>query len=209
VTDEATLAIVRDVLANRINADICRRLGRIGGQPISFADPDGGALLGRRRLSRITAPDGRVEEVDLGFVGDLETVDVPVFQSILKAGRIPVVASLARGREGEALNVNADMVAAHVAGALGAEKAVFLTDTNGIRTNPKDPTSFVDTLSEARIAELVRDGVIDGGMLPKVEACLLALKSGVRKTHIVDGRVKHALLLEIFTDKGVGTQIIH
>ena len=209
VTDEATLEIVRDVLANRINADICARLDRLGGHPVPFADPAKGALRATRRLSRIPLPEGGFEEVDLGFVGDMEGIDTALFHRAIEARQVPVVASLGRGANGETLNVNADMAAACVAASLGAEKAVFLTDTPGIMTDPKDPTSFAETLTERHIDDLVRRGVIDGGMLPKVEACRVALKAGVRKTHIIDGRVKHALLLEIFTDKGIGTQIVH
>lgn len=209
VTDEATLEIVRDVLANRINADICRRLEKLGGCPVAFADPAKGALRATRRLSRIALPEGGFEEVDLGFVGDMEDIDKALFVRAIEARQVPVVASLGTGAAGETLNVNADMAAACVAAKLGAEKAVFLTDTPGIMTDPKDPSSFAETLSEHRIDDLVRRGVIDGGMLPKVEACRVALQSGVRKTHIIDGRMKHALLLEIFTDKGIGTQIIH
>jgi len=209
VTDEATLEIVRDVLANRINADICRRLDKLGGFPVSLADPAQGALRASRRLSRIPLPEGGFEEVDLGFVGDMEGIDTALFHRVLEARQVPVVASLGRGASGETLNVNADMAAACVAATLQAEKAVFLTDTPGIMTDPQDPESFAETLSQRHIEDLVRRGVIDGGMLPKVEACRVALQAGVRKTHIIDGRVKHALLLEIFTDKGVGTQIIH
>jgi len=208
VTDEATLRIVQDVLANRINAGICRRLERFGGRPMAFAEPSQGALRARRRATTIRTPDGRTEEMDLGFVGDMEGIDEAQFRRALEGRRVPVVASLARDSQGAVLNVNADIVAASVAAELRAEKAVFLTDTHGILTDPKDERSFADTLTAARVDDLVRCGVIDGGMLPKVEACLLALKAGVKKTHIIDGRVKHSLLLEIFTDKGVGTQII-
>jgi acetylglutamate kinase len=209
LTDEATLQIVQDVLANRINAGICRRLEQLGGRPAAFANPAQGALRARRRSAKVQTPDGRTEEIDLGLVGDMVGIVESQFRTALEADLVPVVASLARGENGETLNVNADMVAACVAAGLRSEKAVFLTDTRGILTDPKDPASFADTLTEARIDELIRRGVIDGGMLPKVEACLAALKAGVRKTHIIDGRVQHALLLEIFTDKGVGTQIIH
>ncbi len=209
LTDEATLGIVQDVLANRINAGICKRLGQLGGRPAAFASAAQGALKARRRLTTIQTPDGRTEEIDLGFVGDMVGIAESQFRTALEADLVPVVAPLALGENGETLNVNADMVAACVAAGLRAEKAVFLTDTRGILTDPKDAGSFADTLTEAQIDDLIRRGVIDGGMLPKVEAGLTALKAGVRKTHIIDGRVQHALLLEIFTDKGVGTQITH
>ncbi len=208
VTDQATLEIVRDVLANRINAGLCKRLEGLGGRPVPFADPTRGLLKGRRRLARIESPDGKVEDVDLGFVGDITGIDVAAFARAIQAGQVPIVASLALGERGEVLNVNADIAAGHVAVALKAEKVVFLTDTPGIMTEPKDPKSFAGTLTESHIDDLVRRGVIDGGMLPKVEACVTALRAGVRKTHIIDGRIKHSLLLEIFTDQGIGTQII-
>jgi len=165
VTDEATMGIVRDVLANRINADICRTLERMSGRAVPFVDPSRGALRAR-------------------------------------------LAPLARGPDGETLNVNADMVAASVASGLRAEKVVFLSDMHGILTDPDDPASFASTLTAARIAELIRTGIIAGGMLPKVEACRTAIGAGVRKAHIIDGRIRHSLLLEIFTDEGVGTQIV-
>jgi len=209
VTDQATLEIVRDVLANRVNAGICKHLEQLGGRPIAFADPARGLLKGCKRLARIEGADGKVEEVDLGFVGEITGVDVPAFARAIEAGQVPIVASLALGERGEILNVNADIAAGHVAVALKAEKVVFLTDTPGIMTEPKNPKSFADTLTQKQIDDLILRGVIDGGMLPKVEACLTALRAGVRKTHIVDGRVKHSLLLEIFTDQGIGTQIIH
>ena len=208
VTDEATMEIVREVLANRINVSICRRLERAQGRPVSFADPFQGALRAKRRTARVRLLDGSVQELDLGLVGDMEAIDAEMFRRALEARQVPVVASLARGPNDEMLNVNADLVAAFVATALQAEKAVFLSDTNGILTDPKNPVSFADTLTEAQVHDLIARRVVDGGMLPKVEACLAALHGGVRKTHIIDGRIKHALLLEIFTDKGVGTQII-
>ncbi len=209
VTDAATMEIVVDVLANRINADICRRLERMEGRGVPFADPSSGALRARRRTASAETPDGKAEEIDLGLVGDMEAIDGEQFRRAVESRRVPVVASIGQGPEREALNVNADMVAAFIAAGLGAEKAVFLSDTHGILTDPNDPASLADTLTETRINDLINRGIIAGGMLPKVEACLLALRGGVRKTHIIDGRIRHALLLEIFTDKGVGTQIIH
>jgi len=209
VTDETAMAVVADVLANRINADICRRVERLGGHVLAFAGSTHAALRARRRVVRERMPDGRIEEYDLGLVGDMEGIDEAAFRRALVARHMPVVAPLARAANGEVLNVNADMVAAFIAGRLHAEKAVFLSNTHGILTDTDDPASFAETLTTAEVDALVRDGVITAGMLPKVEACQLALKEGVRKAHIVDGRIRHALLLEIFTDKGVGTQIIH
>jgi len=208
VTDEATMEIVREVLVNRINAEILRTLEDLGGHGAPFADPDRGALRARRRIVRREKPDGSVEEFDMGLVGDMESIDADMFRQTLASRAVPVVAPIARGPDGEALNVNADIAASFVAGELRAEKAVFLTDTHGIRTDPEDPDSHASTLTLTHIDDLVRTGVISGGMLPKVDACRAALAKGVRKAHIIDGRLQHALLLEIFTDEGVGTQIV-
>lgn len=209
VTDETTMEIVRDVLGNRINADICARLDKIHGRAKPFADPTQGALRARRRKVTDALPDGRTEELDLGLVGDMEGIDEHIFRQAIETRHVPVVAPLARGPAGEVLNVNADMVAACIAAGLKAEKAVFLSNMHGILTDPKDPKSFASTLTESAVDDLIGKGVISGGMLPKVAACRAALAGGVPKTHIIDGRLKHSLLLEIFTDKGVGTQIVH
>lgn len=208
VTDAATLAIVKDVLVNVINATICRMLDELDGRPAPVADPAAGALRARRRISEERLPDGSVQVHDLGLVGDVERVDANFFRKILDERRVPVVAPLALGPDGETLNCNADMVAAAVAVGMQAEKAVFLSDTHGIRVVPGDPESFASTLTAAQVDDLIQRNVISGGMLPKVDACRRALAGGVRKTHIIDGRLKHSLLLEIFTDRGVGTEIV-
>jgi len=209
VTDEATLAIVKEVLANEINARICRRLDELEGRPQPVADAAIGALRARRRVAEERQSDGTVKNYDLGLVGDVQSIDRAFFQRLLEDRRVPVVAPLALGPQGETLNCNADMVAASIAVGIRAEKAVFLSDTHGIRVVPDDPESFASTLTAAQVDELIRRRIISGGMLPKVDACRHALAGGVRKTHIIDGRLKHSLLLEIFTDRGVGTQIIH
>lgn len=209
VTDEATLAIVKEVLVDDINAAICKQLNDMGGKAEPVVRPEEGVLLAERRVVEELLPDGTEERLELGLVGNLVGVDVERMTRILDAGGVPVLAPLARGPEGETLNCNADMVAAAVAAALSAEKAVFLSDTHGIRMIPDEPGSLADTLTLAQVDELVRRKVISGGMLPKVDACRKALDGGVKKTHIVDGRLQHSLLLEIFTDRGVGTQIIH
>lgn len=208
VTDAETLEIVRDVLAHQINADICRRLEDEGGDAVPVAHGDDGALLGKKKTFKTRNPDGSVETADLGFVGELTGVDEALFRSITARGDIPVVAPLATGPDGEVLNVNADSVAGFLAGALKAEKAIFLSDTHGIMRDPKDPDSFASSLTEDEIEAMIAHGAIDGGMLPKVAACVQALEGGVAKAHIVDGRIRHSLLLEIFTDEGIGTEIV-
>ena len=209
VTTEETIEIVRDVLANQINASICRILESMDGRATPFTDPDNGALRAKRRIARETLPTGRVEEYDMGLVGDMVGIDRTLFREALDARTVPVVAPLAQGPDGETLNVNADMVAASVAAGLRAEKAVFLTDIHGIMTDPNDPASLASTLTATQIENMIADGTISGGMLPKVAGCRAAIAAGVSKAHIIDGRGKHALLLEIFTRDGVGTQIIH
>jgi len=209
VTDEKTLAIVEDVLVSDINAAICKRLEAMGGSPEPVTNPAAGALRAERRLVEEPLENGAVQTLDLGLVGNILGIDKDFFHNILDRGATPIVAPLARGTKGETLNCNADMVAGVIAAELAAEKAVFLSNTHGIRTQPDNPGSLADTLTLAQVADLVRRNIISGGMLPKVAACRKALEGGVRKTHIVDGRLKHSLLLEIFTNRGVGTQIIH
>lgn len=208
VTDEETLAIARDVLVNQINADICDRLHRMGGHPEPISNGADGALTGRKAFFKVRNAEGVEEEVDLGLVGEVTAVDTQRFWELTMRGIIPVVAPLATNPAGGALNINADTAAGFLAGALRAEKVVFLSDTHGILRDPKDKESLAPTLTGADIQAMIAAGAIDGGMLPKVEACLAALAGGVSKAHIVDGRIKHSLLLEIFTDKGVGTEII-
>lgn len=208
VTDKETLEIVRDVLANRINADICRRLEAQGGRARAVARGDDGALAGGRKKLKAKNDQGGEDEIDLGFVGELTGVDGEMFDRVSASGRIPVVAPLATGPEGEVLNVNADSVAGYLAAALKAEKIVFLSDTHGILRDPADPDSLASTLSEEETMEMIGKGVIDGGMMPKVDACIQALDGGVAKAHIVDGRIQHSMLLEIFTDEGIGTEIV-
>jgi acetylglutamate kinase len=207
MTDAATLEIVRDVLANEINASICERLDQLDGNAYPMTAPTN--LHARRRILEERKPDGSVETYDIGFVGDLDGVNVELFDKVLAERKVPVVAPLASGADGEVLNCNADMVAAQVAVSLKARKAVFLTDIHGIRTDPGDPDTRVSTLNAQEADRMIADGTISGGMLPKVAACRKTLEGGVNKAHIIDGRLPHALLLEIFTDDGVGTQFIH
>jgi acetylglutamate kinase len=150
--------------------------------------------------------DGR--RIDLGLVGDVTTVNARLLQLLVQADSIPCIATIARDAAGNKLNVNADTAAGAVAAAMKAEKLVIVSDTHGIRTNPNDAQSLVRHLTTGQIDELVKAGVITSGMLPKVEACVAALRGGANKTHIVDGHIPHALLLEIYTEAGVGTEIV-
>jgi acetylglutamate kinase len=147
-------------------------------------------------------------EIDLGLVGRITNVDRSVIENLCYAGVVPVIPCLAVGPEGRTLNVNADTAAAAVAQRFPAEKLVLLSDVSGILTRPDDPDSLAATLNPAECRRLIEEGTIESGMIPKVEACLESLQAGVRKTHIIDGRLRHSLLLEIFTDRGVGTEIV-
>ena len=204
VTDAETLTIVEEVLINTVNAGLVREIEALGGSAVGLHTRHGKPLLGERLLGA----DEQGKPVDLGFVGRVFSVRTAVIEQALDAGCIPVIAPLAVTLDGETLNCNADSAAWKVAADLKAEKLVVLSDVPGILRDQKDENSLVSTVTKADVERLERDGVISGGMLPKVDACVRAVEAGVRKAHMIDGRVPHALLLEIFTDKGVGTEIV-
>jgi acetylglutamate kinase len=199
VTDEETIRVAEMVLAGAVNKEIVNLLNRAGGNGAGVCGKDGN-LLHAKRLER---EDG----ADLGYVGEIVEVRDKIIGVLCDAGMIPVIAPIATDADGHTWNVNADTAAGRIAGALKAEKLVFLTDTPGLLRNPADPDTLIHCLTYSDIRRLTEEGVIAGGMIPKVEACLKALDSGVRKTHIIDGRVPHALLLEVFTKKGLGTLV--
>lgn len=203
-TDDATLEIVARVLAEEVNADIVRHINKYGGRAAGLHHVNHQQCLYGRRLA-LTGPDGA--EIDLGRVGEVTEVDVPPIESMCLGGVVPVLPCLAEDDDGGLLNVNADTAAAAVAEAIQAEKLIFLTDTPGILRDRADPSSLLQALTPDACRRLIDEGVIDRGMIPKVEACLASLAAGVRKVHIIDGRLPHALLLEIFTHKGIGTEI--
>jgi acetylglutamate kinase len=211
-TDEATLRVVARVLVDEINRDLVERIQQLGGRAAGLHFRTCPVLEGRP--TRFRDAEGR--ELDLGRVGEVTRVDTRLIEGLCEGGVVPVIPPLAieegRGKSAilveDLLNVNADTAAAAIAAALKAEKLVILTDTGGIWRDRSDPGSLASSLTAAECRELIRNGVIDEGMIPKVEACLRCLDAGVRKTHIVDGRIRHSLLLEIYTDQGVGTEIV-
>jgi acetylglutamate kinase len=203
-TDDATLGIVVDVLTNEINAGIVRQIRELGGRAVGLHSNTLQALYGER----LTLPNPGGEPIDLGRVGYATRIDSGLVADFAMAGVVPVIPSLAYDAAGGWLNVNADTAACAVAAELKAAKLVMLTDTPGILRNSRDPTSLVSHLDAAECRRLVEAGAIDGGMLPKVEACFTALKAGVGQVHVIDGRLRYSLLLEIFTEKGVGTEIV-
>jgi acetylglutamate kinase len=204
VTDDATLAVVVKVLRDEINAGIVRRIRQLGGRAVGLHTDTLQCLFGEKLLLK----DTQGEPVDLGRVGQVTGVDAGLIGDFTDANVVPVIPCLAADASGDRLNVNADTAAAAVAAHLKAEKLVFLTDTAGILRDRRDPASTVRHLDAAGCQQLAAEGVIDAGMLPKVEACLESLRAGVGKVHVIDGRVQHALLLEIYTDRGVGTEIV-
>lgn len=197
VTDAETMAITEMVLVGKINQQIVGFMNRHGHVAAGLSGKDGHLLEAQKLKGK----------VDLGFVGDITKVNTAILEALEDKGFIPIIAPVAMGKNGEAYNCNADLVAGAVAAALKAEKLVMMTDQLGVLKDVKDPHSLIASLKASDVPKLKKQGVIDKGMLPKMEACLTALKAGVGKVHIVDGRVHHALLLEIFTDSGIGTEI--
>ncbi len=203
-TDEATLDIVVNVLLKDINAGIEKQIRQLGGRAVGCHLGSFQYLFGEK----MTLPGEDGAAVDLGHVGIVTRVDRGLIEDFCAASVVPVIPSLAVDEAGAWLNVNADTAAAAVAGQLKAEKLVLLTDTPGILMDRRDHASLVRGLDAERCRELIQRGIIEEGMIPKVEACLDSLRAGVRKTHIIDGRLRHSLLLEIYTDRGVGTEIV-
>ncbi|MGQ0636746.1 MAG: acetylglutamate kinase [Planctomycetaceae bacterium] len=203
-TDEATLEIVARVLAEEICGEIVSQIREQGGDAVGLSYLSQNVLVGEKLL----LPDALGQPVDLGFVGQVVRVDVDLLDSFCTQGRIPVIPSIAVGADGQKYNVNADTAAAAVARALDAEKLVFVSDIPGILADRHDPQSLISHLTHGRCRELIADGTIDAGMVPKVEAALDALGAGVRKVHIIDGRLPHSLLLEIYSNTGIGTEIV-
>jgi acetylglutamate kinase len=203
-TDEHTMAIVEHTLIHDINASICETIKQLGCDAMGLHSLSS-CVLSAEPL-RMTDSQGR--KIDLGLVGEVKTVNGQLLKTLCASGTIPVIAPVAIDRGGGKLNVNADSAAGKVAVAVEAEKFVSVSDTNGILKDINDPESNISSATEAEIKQMIASGIITEGMLPKVEACLIALDGGVKKAHIIDGRILHSLLLEIYTEEGVGTQII-
>ena len=203
-TDERTLTIAEHVLVHKTNTPICETLKQLGCDSMGLHSLSSCVLTGE--TLRLNGENGR--KIDLGLVGQVVEVNAHLLKALCAAGTIPVIAPIAEDSTGGRLNVNADSAAGKVAAAVQAEKLVVVSDTHGVLTDMNDPNSWVSSLNETQIKEMIDAGIITDAMFPKVEACLIALDGGVKKAHIIDGRIEHSLLLEIYTDKGVGTQII-
>jgi len=203
-TDERTLSIAEQVLCNQINRYIVNFINSQGCEAMGLHSLSSIVLFAERTY--LTSPEGR--KIDLGYVGDVTWVNARLLELLVKADAIPCIATIARDQAGGRLNVNADTAAGAVAASMKADKLVVVSDTDGIYRDIKDPTSRVSHTTVEGIEEMVKAGSIGTGMLPKVEACIAALKGGCPKAHIIDGRIPHALLLEIYTESGVGTEIV-
>jgi acetylglutamate kinase len=203
-TDKRTLAIAEHTLVHKVNNSICEIIKELGCDSMGLHSLSSCVLFAKPLELR----NGEGRKLDVGFVGQVEKINEQILQKLCSAGTIPVVAPIAIDKAGEKLNVNADNAAAKVAAAVKAEKIVFISDTHGVLTDVNDPDSRVSSLTEEQTGQMINDGVITSGMMPKVDACIAALDGGAKKAHIIDGRIPHSLLLEIYTDKGIGTQIV-
>jgi acetylglutamate kinase len=202
VTDEATIAIVKRTLDEVVNRDVCEALAAAKAKPKGLP---GDSVLVCEKMS--TDEDGN--PLDLGYVGQVTEVKVKLIKKEIADGFVPVISPVAEGLDGKPYNVNADLVAGRVASALRARRLFYMSDVPGLLASPPDPESLISTLKISQIDDLKKSGVIDRGMRPKVASAVMALEEGVQRVHFIDGRLPHSLLLEIFTDKGIGTEIVH
>lgn len=202
VTDEATVEIVDQVLSREINPEVVATINALGGVAKGFAGPE----IFRCRKTRLEGPNG--QPLDLGYVGEVTAVNTAPLLECIARGVTPVISPTARGEDGKVYNCNADVAAAQAAIALTARRLVFMSDVPGLLENPKNPDSVLSQLKVGQVDGLKAAGIIDKGMIPKVDSAVAAIRSGVEKVSFVDGRVPHAVLLEIFTDEGVGTEVV-
>ena len=207
VTDAESVGIAEMALVGKINTDLVARLNTLGGKAVGLNGKDATLIQAKKHLADVYE-NGEVNLVDIGYVGNVEKVNTELIDVLLNAGFIPVIAPTGVGAQGETYNINADSVAGEVAGALKAEKLLVLIDVRGIYSDYRDENSFISTLTFEKAQELIIRGKIDGGMIPKVRACITALSGGAKKTHIIDGRAEHTILMEILSDKGVGTEVV-
>ena len=203
ITDETTINTVEEVLFNDINTGLVNTITKLGGEAEGLSGKKHGIIRAKKHW--LSPPE---DKIDLGYVGDVEYISTQSITSVLHSGKIPVIAPIGLGEDGHTYNINADLAAGEIARAIGAEKLVFLTDVSGILSNPDDKNSLISHLDISHVSHLIKKKVISGGMIPKVTAGIRAVESAVGKTHIIDGRLPHTLLLEIFTDRGIGTEIV-
>ena len=203
VTDEETMEIIEMVLVGKISTEIVSELIKHDGQAISLSGKDSSLIFAHKTEAK------KIDEelVDLGLVGEVDCINTELLDMFLENDYIPVISPVGIAKDGTSLNLNADTAAGEVASAVGAEKLIILTDVPGVLRDPSDPTSLIQKIKISEVPELIESGIISGGMIPKIETCVQAIENGVESCHIIDGRKKHSLLLEIFTDEGIGTMI--
>ena len=206
MTDEETVEIAEMVLDGKVNSEIVNLLNHRGVKAVGISGKDAGLIRAKKKLATVYDGDDK-KKVDIGYVGQVEDVDTGILDDLLEGGYIPVIAPIGVDEDGMSYNINADYVAAEIAGALHAEKLLLLTDIEGVYKDYHDKTTFLSSLTQSEAREYIKTGVISGGMIPKIEACLRALDAGAGKSHIIDGRLPHAILLELLTSKGIGTQV--
>lgn len=202
VTDAETMEIVEMVLAGKLNQEIVSKLNKYGGKAVGLTGKDANSILAEKKYI-----ESNGESIDIGFVGKVKKINPKMIKILQNEGYIPVISSIGVDEDGNTYNINADYVAGEVAAALSADKFILMTDIKGIMKDLNDPTSLVNSISLKDINDMIADGIISGGMLPKVDACITAINKGANRVHIIDGRINHALILELFTDEGVGTMI--
>jgi acetylglutamate kinase len=206
VTDRETLEVVEMVLDGKINSKIVSKFIKNGGKAVGISAKDGLLVVARKKTIRKRVGEEEVE-VDLGFVGESEMVNPEILRILVDNKFIPVISPIAADKEGNVFNLNADIVAGHIAGAIKAKKLIMLTDVPGLLRDPSDPSSLISRIGYAELERMLKEGKIEGGMIPKVESVLIALRDGVERAHIIDGSKEHSILIELFTKEGIGTMV--
>lgn len=208
VTDEETMEIIEMVLVGKISTDIVSQISYHDGKGISLSGKDSRLIFAHKKpVSKVTNESGGEEEIDLGLVGEIDCINTDLLEMFLKNNYIPVISPVGIADDGSSLNLNADTAAGEIASSVDAEKLIILTDVPGVLRDPNDPDSLIQRIKIDEVPDLIEEGVISGGMIPKIETCVKAIEDGVKSCHIIDGRKKHSLLLEIFTKNGIGTMI--
>lgn len=208
VTDEETMEIIEMVLVGKISTDIVSQISYHDGKGISLSGKDSRLIFAYKKpVSKVTSESGGEEEIDLGLVGEIDCINTDLLEMFLKNNYIPVISPVGIADDGSSLNLNADTAAGEIASSVDAEKLIILTDVPGVLRDPNDPDSLIQRIKIDEVPDLIEEGVISGGMIPKIETCVKAIEDGVKSCHIIDGRKKHSLLLEIFTKNGIGTMI--
>jgi acetylglutamate kinase len=207
VTDAETMEIVQMVLVGKLNKEIVSHLNLLGGKAVGLSGQDAGLIMARKTAPTMPA-DYQGELLDIGYVGEVTAINIQILDQLITNGYIPVISSIGMGEDGCSYNINADIAAGELAAALRAEKLLMLTDVEGIFADYNDQSSLISALRVEHAYRMINERTIAGGMIPKVEACIKAVQGGVNRTHIIDGRLLHSMLLEILTDKGIGTMVV-